>query len=372
MVDGLIHIPLPGRPLSNVPDGGRDDNPLALDHFLAGPENRLVEVAVRGVLDGQTARYNPVVIYGARGTGKSHLAHGLADYWTRRHGRSRRLGGDGSNGGSQRAVYATARTFYKELANAFEVHSVEEFREKYRGCELLVLEDVEQLEKKAAAQEELVHTLDDLLDAGARVIITASDHPTHLRMLSAALQSRLVGGLTAPLLPPGGEVRAVLLRRLARLRRIELRPTAAATLAKSITGTVPRLIEALLEMEGPARRDGGVIDAEVARAYLDTRATRRGPRIREIAAHTARYFSLKVGDLRGPSRQRNIVTARGVAMYLAREMSKANYQEIGREFGGRDHTTVIHGCRKIKGMVKTDPAIRKAVEQLQLKLEENS
>jgi len=357
MVDGVINIPLRGRPLvettsADTEGGGQ----AALDHFVAGPENRLAEVAVRGVLAGDQPRYNPVVLYGASGTGKSHLAWGMANF------RSRQLADQSAT--DRHVVCASGRTFGRELANAFEVHSVEEFRQKYRECDLLVVEDIGQLAGKAAAQEELVHTIDELINNDAQVVVTSAEHPKQLVRISPALRSRLIGGLTAQLSPPSRAVRTIVLRRLARLRRIELHHAAAAMLTKEIGGTVPRLIEALLEMEQPARLDGGVIDCELARAYLDNHAARRGPQIRQIAIQTARYFSLRLADVRGPSRRRNVVTARSVAMYLARSLNGANYQEIGQEFGGRDHTTVMHSYRKIKQMLKSDPAIQKAVEHL--------
>ena len=357
MVDGVINIPLRGRPLVETTSADTEGGErAALDHFVAGPENRLAEVAVRGVLHGDSPSYNPVVIYGPAGTGKSHLAWGIAEF------RSRQLADQSAT--DRRVVCVSARTFARELANAFEVHSVEEFRQKYRECDLLVLEDVGQLAGKAAAQEELVHTIDELIANDAQLVVTSAEHPTQLVRISPALRSRLIGGLTAQLSPPSRAVRAIVLRRLARLRRIELHTAAAAMLTKEISGTVPRLIDALLEMEKPARLDGGVIDCDLAQAYLDNHAARRGPQIRQIAIQTARYFSLRLADLRGPSRQRNIVTARSVAMYLARTLNGANYQLIGQEFGGRDHTTVMHSYRKIKRMVKSDPAIQKAVEHL--------
>ena len=219
MVDGVVDIPLPGRPLES---DGEDGRRVASCHFLAGPENRLVEVAVRSVIDETPQRqpdcpdsppaascYNPLVLHGPSGTGKSHIARGLAAAWKARDRR-------------QRVVLTTAVDFARELADAIESQAVEEFRTKYRTADLLVFEDLGQLATrksgKLSAQEELVHTLDALLADGRWVVVTASAAPAELPGLLPALQSRLAAGLTIPLAPPGPAARLAVLRQLADLR----------------------------------------------------------------------------------------------------------------------------------------------------------
>jgi len=183
-----------------------------------------------------------------------------------------------------------------------------------------------------------------------------------------ALQSRLTAGLTIPLAPPGAETRLAVLQQLAALRNADLPEPVAQALAEGLTGTVSELVGALLHLMMKARLgdDQQPIDMPSAKQYLSMRSRKqRQPSLHEIALATARHFSLRLSDLRSPVRQRALVTARGVAVYLARHLTGESLQEIGRYFGGRDHTTVIHSCRRTEELFETDPAIREAINALQ-------
>ncbi len=358
MVDGVIDIPLPGRPLarSSSLSGGTSSRAdsgekAALGEFLAGPENRLVEVAVAGVLDADSADFDPIVFHGPPGTGKSHLTQGLLAAWKARHPR-------------RRAVGTTGVDFARELAHAIEAQAMDEFRHRYRKARLLVLEDLGDLAKRPAAQEELIHTLDALLAASHRVIITARAPIREMGGLLPALQSRLISGLSVPLSRPGPAARRIIIERLAELHRIELPDTAARLLAEGLDGTVRELAGALMQLDVPARMRRGAIDADSVRAFLARRNGRHRPELAEIGVATARCFSLKLSELRGASRRRTLVVARGVAMLLARRLTALSLEQIGQYFGKRDHTTVMHACRKTETLLKTDPAVRQAVEKL--------
>ena len=352
MANGIVDIPLPGRPLGPADQDGGAVSPC---HFVAGPENRLVDVAVRSMLDEPVIGYNPLVLYGPSGTGKSHVAGGLAELWKARNRR-------------QRVVSTMAVDFARELADAIESQAVEEFRTKYRTANLLVFEDLGQLATrrsgKLSAQEELIHTLDALLAEERWAIVTASASPAELPGLLPALQSRLAAGLTIPLAPPGPEARLTVLRQLAGLREIELPESVARVLAEGLGGTVPELAGALMQLAMPADFGADPIDLHTAKQYLVERNHRAQPTLREIALATSRHFSLKLSDLRSPTRRRALVTARGVAIYLARRFSGKSFQEIGQYLGGRDHTTVMHGFQRTEQMIATDAAIHEAIEHL--------
>jgi chromosomal replication initiator protein len=356
-LNGVATIPLRGQTLHDT--GGSNDLPngrTASDQFVIGPENRLAGVAVQSILAGPPNGYNPVVFYGRSGVGKTHLAYGLASAWRAAHRR-------------RRVVYATAVDFARELADAIETQAVDEFRSKYRKAALLALEDLNGLTKgksgKLSAQDELVHTLDALIDGGGWVVVTAMVAPGALSGIAPTLQSRLLGGLTVPLWPPGPEARLLVLQNLAAGQQVHLPRSVAQLLADGLSLTVPELRGALLQLDMQARAQGHAIDLETAHRFLAGRAARRLPPLKDIAAATARYFSLKLSDLRGPSRRRALVTARGAAMYLARSLTQHSLNQIGEYFGGRDHTTVMHGCHKTASLVKIDPAIRRAIEELQ-------
>jgi chromosomal replication initiator protein len=356
MAEGIVDIPLPGQPLWTDQEVGERPAPC---HFLAGPENRLVEVAVRSVINEPPNGYNPLVLFGPSGTGKSHLARGIAAVCKapdRRH----------------RVVCSTAVDFAHELAEAIETQAVEEFRAKYRTAALLVFEDLGQLATrksgKLSAQEEFIHTLDALLAEGRWVIVTASASPAELPDIVPALRSRLMAGLSIGLVPPGPQTRLAVLRQLAALKNFDLPESVAYALAEGLAGTVPELAGALLQLMMHAQLNHDQIDLSAVKRYLARQQRTRRPTLHEIALATARHFTLKLADLRSPVRRRALVTARGVAVYLARHLTGDSLDEIGAYFGGRDHTTVIHSCRKTEELLQTDPAIREAIDKLQKEL----
>ena len=352
MVEGVVDIPLSGHSLPRhcgphvVRSGG-------LRHFLVGPENRLIEPVVRSLLKETAPCYNPLLIYGPSGAGKSHLARGLAAWWE-------------TTQSDRGVLFATAARFADEVNDAIETQSSDDLRDRYRETELLVLEDIERLAGKPAAQEELVYILDTLLACNRQVVVTASAAPGQWRGIRPALQSRLSAGLTVPLASPGRRTRVVILQRLARLRKLDLGEAAAKRLAEAVSGTVPDLLRVLDQLEQRGRLDGRSIGLDAVRAYLSWRKASQ-PTLREIATASARFFSLKLSEVRSPSRRRPVVTARGVAMYLARRWTDNSLDEIGDYFNGRDHTTVMHSCRRVELLLKTDPAIQEAIEQLKQK-----
>ncbi len=351
MVDGVIDIPLLGNPLHSTAE---QNGAVALGNFLAGPENRLVEVALRSIVEEKANGYNPLVLYGPSGTGKSHLAEGIAASWRVQHRRSR-------------VVHTSAVDFARELADAIETQAVDEFRAKHRGANLLIVEDLGRLvarrSEKLNTQEELVHTLDALLAEGRWAVVTAPAPPSEIAGLLPALQSRLSGGLCVPLSPPGPEARLALLQRSARSRNLDLPAPVAAALAEGLSGTAPELAGALWELAAPGR-----LDLAAAREYVGRRSRGRQPSLHEIALATARHFSIRLSEMRGPSRRRALVAARGVAEYLARKLGNERLEEIGRYFGGRDHATVLHGIHKTEESIRSDALIREAIELLTIKL----
>jgi chromosomal replication initiator protein len=353
MVDGVVNIPLPGRTLISAAELSGTVPPC---HFVVGPENRLVATAVRSVVEKQVQDYNPLVFYGPSGTGKSHLAEGLAAAWKARNRR-------------HKVVCTTAVDFARELADAIETQAVDEFRAKYRGAALLVLEDLGMLAGgklgKLNVQEELIHTLDALAAEDRWIVVTASASPHMLPGILPALQSRLMAGLTIPLVPPGVEARLAILRQLAALRDIPLSEPAALVLAEGLVGTAPELAGLLLQFAAPAELEHGRLDGAAAKKYLAERNRSRQPSLHEIALATARHFSLRIADVRSSARKRALVVARGVAVHLARRLTNESLENIGKYFGGRDHTTVLHSCRKTEELAKDDPAVAEAIEKLQ-------
>ena len=354
MTNGVVTIPLPGQPLAgDLPSQDAHRGPTTLE-FFAGPENCLIEPAVSGVLGRQPSPFNPLVLYGPSGTGKSHLARGLAATWK-------------LNFPQSRVALITAIDFAREMADAFETQAVEDFRSRYRGVSLAVFEDVGELAAKPAAQEELMRTLDAVIQRGGQVVATASSAPQEIAGFPPALQSRLTAGLCVPLALPGPDTRLAILQRWSSLREIEMADSILKLLAEGLAGTVPELLGAMLQLEVPAREEGRPIDAHHIREFLIERDSTLRPKLRDIAALTARHFALRLADLRGSSRRRPVVAARDVAIYLCRQLTRESLNGIGEYFGGRDHSTVRHACRKTEELLQADPAIRQAIDRLQRK-----
>jgi chromosomal replication initiator protein len=357
MADATLDMPLPGS--ADFHRNG-EELPAAfggmLDDFVVGPENRLVELIIGTVLAGRANDYNPIFLCGPSGTGKSHLVQGLATAWKHRYRRSR-------------VQNMTIVDFARELADAIESQGEDEFRTKYRQADFAVFEDVGELgqkrSEKLSAQQELVCTLDALVDRGSWVIVTGAKTPAELHDIIPALQSRLAAGLTVPLAPPGVETRIAIVERAANERQLRLPRSAIETLAEGISGTVPELLGALTQLEIKARSNGKAIDFRMIRPFLAERTSGRGPDIPQIAAGVAKHYGQKLSDLRSTTRRRAVVQARDVAIHLARKLTHASLDQIGSYFGGRDHTTMMHSCRKIEELLCVASALREEIEQLE-------
>jgi chromosomal replication initiator protein len=351
--------------------------------FIVGPENRLAGQTIHWLLDRDAHCYSPVVLCGPPGTGKSHLAQGVAS-------------------SRSDAVCTNSAEFVRELADALESKTVESLRAKYRGAAALVFEDLAQLAGYKAALQELRHTLDALEAREVPVIITSRLPPAEIASLPKALRSRLCGGLVVTVSSPGPEARQMIVERLAAGRGISLSADAAKLLADGLNVTAAELNGALLELEmnstarpcrsgepaqngygnspaapspqpSPAREEGvhrSAIGVDEVRRYLAARPTAIQPTLKQIAALVAKYYGVKPAALASASRRRQTVSARSLAIYLGRQLTGLSLQALGNHFGNRDHTTVLHSIRSIEKRLPTDADLRTAVSTLQQLLSE--
>lgn len=352
MLDGVISIPLAG--LSPPADPSvRKDRACAVP-FVVGPENRLVEGVVGALCGGRAGAYNPLVIHGPSGVGKSHLAWGLAQLWKTQLRRE--------------VAYTTGDDFARALVDAQETHAVEDFRVRHRKVDLFVLEHLERLVGRATAQEELLHAIDSLVWSGRQVLVTAVAAPPEISGLLPGLAGRLMEGLVVPLVLPGTDARAAIVRALAQGRQLELPEAVVRVLAEGLRASAAELQGVVARIDAAERLEGQTVDVELARRCVSEHRGQHPPELRRIAGATARYFSLRMSELKSPSRRQAVVKARGVAMYLARLLTCESLESIGRYFGGRDHTTVLHACRKVEGSLGSEAVIHEAVKRLEQEL----
>lgn len=359
---GVFSIPLHvGSTSSSVRRRRERSSERAVGEFIGDGDSFLVPVAAEAVLCSACS-FNPIVFHGPSGTGKTFLARGLVQRWREAHP-------------VDVLVTTTGADFAREYANAVDTDSLPDFRQRLRSATLLLIDDLDILQTKLAAQHELVSTLDVLVAQDSQVLITLKQAPLETPGLRSPLASRLSAGLTVPLATPGPGARRVILEHL--LARHDLELTASALeLAvlnpfNSAQKTLPdfaALHQFVLRLVASRDRSTAVVEFAEVQQILAMQEPRGEVLLKSIAQQVSKYFHLRVSELRGPTRQQRVVRARGVAMLLARRLTGSSLEQVGRHFGNRDHTTVLHACRKTESLMDSDPAIHHAVHELTTQL----
>lgn len=340
MLDCVTDIPLPGRMLMPTNLSAMNAAPAQpFPAFVVGPENRLVASTVQNVLHHQSTSQTSssasncrlLVLFGPSGVGKSHLAQGLVRHWQSQHGETS-------------AIYTTAADFRHRLHDAAKCKCELDFRGEFRGRQLLAIEDLQYLPSESHTMQELRYTFDDYEERGGIVIVTATSPPNTLANLSADVRDRLAGGLMLQLMPPREAARARIIRYAATALGHTLSEATANRLAHRLEGSPNQLFGAVSEL--CASQKHPTIDQEAAEQLIQDRAARK-PTLREIISVVARQQNVPQAQLKSGTRRQSTVFARGMVIWLARELAAASYEEIGRALGGRDHTTILHSYRKI-------------------------
>jgi chromosomal replication initiator protein len=355
LISGLFSLPLASADAATA--SPRAGAASIAEHFVAGPENVLVRALASAVI-ADPLDYNPIVLHGPLGVGKSSLAHALLA----RRAAALHL---------KNFITTTGADLARALAHAVETDSVADFRTRHQRCDLLLIDDLQQLANKPAAQQFLLSTLDALLRRGALVIATLKSpaaSPTDLGLM-AALASRLSTGLTVPLVPPGPLARRALIEQFA--SRVQLSLSADLVSQIASHGAEPpgrppnavRLRHVVMQLASLAEENRGRIKSTQVARLLAEESPEAKAVCKQVISLVGKHFGVTLSDLRGKSRQQTIAEARGLAMYVARQLTGASYAEIGRQFGNRDHTTVLHACRKFDDLVAShEPTSRLAAE----------
>ncbi|MFZ5697814.1 MAG: chromosomal replication initiator protein DnaA [Pseudomonadota bacterium] len=312
------------------------DSRSTFENFVAGKSNDMARAAAQQVAENPGKGYNPLFIYGGVGLGKTHLMHAVGNAMLIRNP-------------AARIVYLQSERFVNEMIRAVQTHTMNEFKRHYRSVDALLIDDIQFFVGKPQSQEEFFHTFNALVDGGQQIILTSDRFPKEIEGLEERLKSRFGWGLTVQVEPPELETRVAILVRKADDVGISLPHEIAFFIAQKIRGNVRELEGALRRVIAHANFKGQPITADLARdALRDLLAMQaRLISIDNIQRTVAEYYKIKISDLLSPKRNRSVARPRQVAMALSKELTSHSLPEIGEAFGGRDHTTVLHGCRKI-------------------------
>lgn len=356
----------PAREVAAVPQGNDFLNHLSpiesatdldprytFDNFVVGKPNELAYAAARRVADTETPTFNPLFLYGGVGLGKTHLMHAIA--WHIR-----------KNYPQRRVIYMSAEKFMYQFVRALRFKDTVSFKEQFRSVDVLMIDDVQFIGGKDTTQEEFFHTFNALVDRNRQVIISADKSPQDLDRMEERLRSRLGWGLVADLHPATYELRLGILQAKAEKIGCPVPDKVMEFLAHKISSNVRELEGALNRITAHAQLVGRTISLEMTQEVLADllRASERRITIDEIQKKVAEHFNIRVSDMHSARRARQVARPRQIAMYLAKQLTPRSLPEIGRKFGGRDHTTVIHAVRKIEELSAYDVTFKEDVELL--------
>ncbi len=328
------------------------------ENFVVGPSNQFAHASALAVAEKPGKVYNPLFIYGGVGLGKTHLLHAIGHRVLREH---RNL----------KVTYTSAEKFMNELIDSIKNDKMAQFRKKYRKTDVLLIDDIQFIAGKDRTQEEFFHTFNELHNEGKQIVLSSDRPPAEMDHIEERLKSRFQWGLIADIQPPDLETRIAILKKKAEAEGIELPDDVAYLIAKRVKSNVRELEGCLIKIGAMASLMHKRIDADLAKRILDSMYPYQEEDLspESIIKLVAEKFGLKPSEIRSRKRTRNIVLPRQVAMYLIRKVTALSLPEIGELFGGMDHTSVLHGIKKVENLLKKDESLRKTVEELEKRLE---
>ena len=313
------------------------------DTFIVGPSNQFAHAACRAVAEAPSRSYNPLFIYGGVGLGKTHLMHAIGQY-VLQHDPGLKL------------TYISSERFMNEMINALRYDRILDFRERYRSVDVLLVDDIQFVSGKEGTQTEFFHTFNALYDAQKQIVLSSDHPPNEIPALEERLRSRFEWGLIADIQPPDIETKVAILKRKAESEAVPLPDAVAMYIAGRIKSNIRELEGSLIRLIAYASLTGREITLDLTQEVLKNVIDQdgRAVTIESIQKFVSDYYQLKIGELKSRNNSKSIAMPRQIAMYLCKNLTHASLPEIGRSFGGKHHSTVIHSIKKIESMRKTN------------------
>ncbi|MGD8818019.1 MAG: chromosomal replication initiator protein DnaA [Acidobacteriota bacterium] len=337
----------------SVPVSGPLNSKYKFESFVVGASNQLAHAAARAVAESPSRSYNPLFLYGGVGLGKTHLMHAIGHKILK-------------DNPDLRLVYISSERFMNELINSIRYDRTFDFREKYRNIDVLLMDDIQFLAGKERTQEEFFHTFNALYDAQRQIVLTSDSPPKEIPTLEERLRSRFEWGLLADIQAPDLETKIAILRKKGEAENVEIPDDVMLFIASHSKSNIRELEGALIRLVAYSSLTGETIDIDLARNVLRDSLNARASviTIDTIQENVADYFGLRTGDLCSKSNARRITQPRQIAMFLCKRLTNHSLPEIGRAFGGKHHSTVIHSVRKIENECESDEDIHRMVNTL--------
>ena len=335
-----------------------DSGEFTFDTFVVGESNKMAYAAARAVADGASDHYNPLFIYGDSGLGKTHLIYAIAHQI-----RARRP--------SAKIIYIKGDDFINEFIELVRAGRGSEFRAKYRDADLLLVDDVQFVAGKEQVQNEFFHTFNTLYEAGRQIVLTSDRPPSDMHLLDDRLRTRFEWGLLVDVQPPDFETRLAIVKNKAAQWGTVIDDDIAKYIAENVTSNVRQLEGTMNKILAYRDLIGREMDADAAHRAVEDfmkKNANLAPTAAMIIAETSRYFGIDEQVIKGSARSREVVNARQAAMYLVRRMTALSTPDIGREFGGRDHTTVLHSLDQIEKKMKSDPTFSQTIKEITINI----
>jgi chromosomal replication initiator protein len=359
---GPVSVETPARPAPERPAAhGLLNAKYTFDLFVIGSSNRFAHAAALAVAEAPAQSYNPLFIYGSTGLGKTHLLQAVGQYV-------------GEHGNGLTARYVTSETFMNDFINSLRDKRIEGFKQRYRTYDVLLVDDVQFLEGKDRMQEEFFHTFNTLYEAGKQIVLSSDRPPKEIATLEERLRSRFEWGLITDIQPPDLETRIAILRKKVKTDQIHVPdPDVLTYVAERVTTNIRELEGALTRVVAFSSLTGRPMTVELAEDVLKDvfpQGQAVEISIRRIQETVSERFGMTINELCSPKRSQAIAYPRQVAMYLSRALTDSSLPKIGKEFGGRDHTTVMHANAKIEGMIREDRSVYNLVQELTARIKQ--